>query len=238
MKLRRIAAIFAAAILTLLCVCVPVGALSFEKNAHELKSDTAIKVTFEKGDTKYYKVTLTEKGDLKFKISMEAGGRDSNGVTGFVGFKASIYNSEGEEIKSYSYSDRDYELTKTGLTILDKSVELKKGTYYLGITRDKYVSKGTGETKITVSFPSDTKAAKSGKSASTDYPAIYLAKGDTVRLGAIVSGKAAASVSLSSSKADVAKIDSDGYVTAKAKGTSVVTIKSGSSTVKVAVIIE
>lgn len=235
MKLRRIAAIFAAAILTLLCVCVPVGALSFEKDAHELKSDTAIKVTFDKGDTKYYKATLTDKGEFKFKISMEAGGRDSNGVTGYVGFKAYLYNSEGKEIKSYSNSD--YELTKTGLTILDKSVELKKGTYYLGITRDKY-AKGTGETKITVSFPSDTKAAKSGKSASTDYPAIYLAKGDTVRLGAIVSGKAAASVSLSSSKADVAKIDSDGYVTAKAKGTSVVTIKSGSSTVKVAVIIE
>ena len=224
MKLKRMAAAFAAALMTLLCICTPVGANEFEEHATEFPAGKTLSFNVKDGHQKVFKIQLTESGTLEFTMKM---GSDY----GYL----NIYDQDGEKIEKHSDSGNDANVVK-----LSGKVELKKGTYYVSCVRTTIfgtlggATKGTGKTTLTLKFPSSAKATASKSS----YPAVYLSAGESVRLGMIAGGKAADSVTLSSSKASVAKVDSDGIVTAKAKGTMVVTVKSGSASVKVAVIVE
>ncbi len=76
----------------------------------------------------------------------------------------------------------------------------------------------------------------SGTPAAEDklaYFQITLKKGSTLQLDGILDSGSGAAASFSSSKSSVASVSSKGKVTAKAKGTAVITAKYGSSSIKI-----
>ncbi len=94
-------------------------------------------------------------------------------------------------------------------------------------TRDK-------ATVIDSSSGSDTKTT----ATSDSMMIIYLEDGDKINIGALVSGKKASSVKFSTSDSKVATVSSKGKVKAKSPGTAVITAKSGSTTIKIQVVVE
>ncbi|MBQ5311525.1 MAG: hypothetical protein ILP19_05740 [Oscillospiraceae bacterium] len=223
--LKKAAAVLAVLLITLFGACAHVSAFEFD-NAYELTSGKTIKVTLNPNETKYFKIVLTEKGELKIKSVMDASAGSRTMAQWIY-----LYDSEGNELCEWKQT-----AGSAGVATINGNRSLGKGTYYIKICRTEWAKTGSGTTKITVTFPSEAKA-DAKKTASASYPVIYMEKGDTVKLGALVSGKAASDVTVTSSKTDVAKTDSDGIVTAKAKGTSVITVKSGKTVVKVAVVV-
>ena len=111
--------------------------------------------------------------------------------------------------------------------VIDKNYTVKKGTYYISITH--LYGNGSGDTKISVEYPTAT---------ADTVPAVVLKKGDTIMLGAIVSGDPKTEVTLSTSDKNVAKVDSDGVVTAVSSGYSVITIKDGKKNYKIGIIVK
>ena len=76
---------------------------------------------------------------------------------------------------------------------------------------------------------------KASTSAKINYLTINLKKGDTLSLGASVSGSG--TVKWSSSKPTVAAVSSSGKVTAKKAGSAIITAKCGSSSQKIKIVV-
>lgn len=82
-----------------------------------------------------------------------------------------------------------------------------------------------GEVNFTATYPSATSAAK------LNYITINMERGDTISLGADMTGTG--SVTWKSSKPKVATVSSTGKITAKSKGTTVISAKCGKTTRKI-----
>lgn len=111
--------------------------------------------------------------------------------------------------------------------------EVEKGTYFIRIQHDSwgYGSKGDRKVNLTATFPSAT-ASK----AKISYLTLKVSKGDIAELGAVISGSG--SVEWTSSKSSVATVNSNGKVTAKSKGSAIITAKCGSSKQKIKIIVK
>ena len=112
--------------------------------------------------------------------------------------------------------------------------EVSKGVYYLRIYNDMdwtYGYRGSsGKITFTATFPGATEST-----AKINYLTINLKKGDTLSLGASVSGSG--TVKWSSSKPTVAAVSSSGKVTAKKAGSAIITAKVGSSSQKIKIVV-
>ena len=109
------------------------------------------------------------------------------------------------------------------------SYSVKKGTYYIRISN--YSSwaynayNQNGKLTFTATYPSTSNTAKI-KSIT-----INMARGDSLSLGADLTGSG--TVTWKSSKPSVAAVSSTGKVTAKSKGSAIISAKVGKTTKKI-----
>ncbi len=111
--------------------------------------------------------------------------------------------------------------------------KVKKGYNLITLSNEsesKPENRKGGKLTVSVTF---------GKSKATiDRFSVTVSKGSTLQLGALLSDGTSGSVTWSSSKKSVATVNSKGKVTAKAKGTAVITAKYGDSTLKITVVVK
>ncbi len=122
---------------------------------------------------------------------------------------------------------------KSGGCVCTVKYNVKKGYNLLTLSNESESSadKRKGG-KLTVSTSFGT------KQASIERLSVTLTKGSTLQLGALLTDSTAGTVKWSSSKSTVAAVSSKGKVTAKKKGTAVITAAYGDSKVKMTVIVK
>lgn len=174
-----------------------------------------------------YQITLTKSGTLSFDLDAKLNE-----------FKVKLHDSGLNLIdptkRDFTSGDwlwtRDYGWNSSSerTKVVIRYDNLKKGTYYLRMERGK-VSKdyGTGDYSIKPVFQADEKP-------EITHITMELPKGSTFKLGAVVT-PTGSKVSWDSSKENIATVSSKGLVTAKKKGTTVITARCEDSVIKLKV---
>lgn len=179
-----------------------------------------------------YKVKLSETGTLKLTV-----------VSQTSSIFVQVLDKDGSEYIDYSEVDsttgsvthhhngfawiawnKDLKKSKTTL-----EYNLEKGTYFVRVVGFPHATID-GKTSISFKYP---QAEKTEEQAEITSFSITLEKGDKLQLGTILSG--AGDVTWSSSKKSVASVSSKGKITAKKKGTAVITAKTGDSSMKITI---
>lgn len=235
--LKKIAAVVttaAIAVSAMVITSATAGADSIYDTATSISSGKAVSTTlYSGGDCADYKVKVTEKGLLKLNITAQMNYLDlyvydNNGNR--------IHSSDNCVLSGKFCSSSDYSY---GWCVWNDTVEkfkgeisypVSKGDYYIRFKRDS--NKGNGKLSFTATYPSTTVAK-----AKISYLTIELSKGSSIKLGAVVSPTNSV-VTWKSSKTSVATVSSTGKVTAKAKGSAIITAKSGTSTQKIKIIVK
>lgn len=228
---KKIAAFLAAAVMAVTAVSVTAGAeYSFDDykviNSGDYVHDS-LNGSF---DPKDYKIKVGGSGTLKINYLINLWLSD-----------LIVYDAEGivvpyNSLKIYSGSDRALHYgyvtpewnEDTEQCSFSTTYKVKKGTYYIRILTEADFN-GSGAFSFTAEYPT-TEATK------IDYLTVSLKKGSSLELGAALSGSG--EVSWSSSKKAVASVDSDGIVTAKKKGSAIITAKCGTSSKKIKIIVK
>lgn len=107
--------------------------------------------------------------------------------------------------------------------------KVNKGTYYITVSDDGSGSNGNGTLKLTADFPTKT-------STDLSYLGITMKKGDTMQLDSV--GVSSSKAKWTSSKKTVASVTAKGVVTAKKKGTTVISCTYNGKTVKLKVTVK
>lgn len=241
---RKLAAVFSAAVIAVSAcasVAITAGADSIENTATTITSGKSIstKIPYD-CDKSDYKIAVSASGTLKLSVKSYV-----SEITIIV------FNSNGVEIKPQLHE------TTSGSTYWDfmgthcswndtiekfqgtVNYSVTKGTYYIRFENYKEAASmgdynaynNEGEVKFTATYPTDF-----GSKAKISYITIKLQKGDTLSLGAALSG-GSGSVTWKSSKPSAVTVSSTGKITAKAKGSAIITAKCGSSSKKVKIIV-
>ena len=235
---RKIVAVLTAAVMAVsafAAVSVTAGADSIENTAAAIISSklvsTNIPNDYDKSD---YKITVSDSGTLKMSVESYV-----SEITIIV------YNSNGEQIKPQLYEATSGSVSWNFMGTYcswNKTIEkfqgtlkysVRKGTYYIRFENYQEASSmgnynaynNEGEVNFTATYPSATSAAK------LNYITINMERGDTISLGADMTGTG--SVTWKSSKPKVATVSSTGKITAKSKGTTVISAKCGKTTRKI-----
>lgn len=225
MKFKKIAAAVLAAVSLVFAVAVPVSADSIFDTAKNIDSGKKVTKTLDKGDTIDYKITPTEKGTATIKLTAK-----TNCIDFFV------YDGDGNELEfecdaslgtknKYNnklYWDKNSETFKGNLSF---SVKANK-TYYIRAGRNPNSVLGDGKFEVSFTYPT-------GETAPTALMSLTLKKGDTVQLGA--NGDNA---KWSTSQKSVATVSNSGLVKAVKKGKAVITLKCGTKTQKIEIVVE
>lgn len=226
---KKIMSIVLAAFMVIGSLAVSVSADSLFDSAVKLPSGKKQTFTLASNGKKDYKVTLSKKGTLTVNITSrtartaihlyDSAGKkiDAIDVTSVAGsldgdYRTPIYLSWDNVVEEYSGKIQ---------------YELNKGTYYIRIVRDR--NSGSGKVNLTATYPSKDDDGSSGK---ISYLTLEMEAGDTLRLGAVAE-PADAEIKWTSSKTNVATVSASGKVTAKKEGSTIITAKSGSSSVKI-----
>lgn len=231
--MKKIAAALVAAVMAITAFAVTASADSIYDTAKEITSGKENKVT---GvgyiDCVDYKVKVTKSGMLSLNVT-----------AGFEYGNLWVYDSEGNALSYESYEMISGEMRSTDNQKLymrwnsaTEKIKLKadysvsKGTYYI---RLRHESGGAGDNKVslTATFPSATVSK-----AKISYLTLKVSQGDVAELGTVLSGSGL--VEWTSSKTSVATVNSSGKVTAKAKGSAIITAKCGSSKQKIKIIVK
>lgn len=234
---RKLAAVFSAAVIAVSAcasVAMTAGADSIYDTATAISSGKSVSTILPAyGDTADYKVTVSGSGTLKFsiesqmhKLSMEIYDLNGNSLSTIATTTTSGESSSiGKEMHDMSWN---YTIEKFKGTV---SYSVKPGTYYIRFYRYCLSNDGNGKLTFTATYPTD-----SGSKAKISYITIKLQKGDTLSIGAALSG-GSGSVTWKSSKPSAVTVSSTGKITAKAKGSAIITAKCGSSSKKVKIIV-
>jgi len=216
---------------SLLTVTAEAGTIS--NFAKPLKSGVSQKVflTDELTDN-VFSVTLAEKGDLT--IETEGSTCRSTFIIvikeDFTGPKTSTQKAtcgswygENEPTAEYDLNMLvwDNNLKKASGTLVYKNVE--KGTYYILFNTSEY---GYGTCTIKAAYPDGKSSSAEGviKDVTLQIP---MKKGDTLKLGAILSPtNAVGTATWTSNKTSVATVSSTGKIKAKAAGTATIPAQS------------
>ena len=239
--MKKIAAVLVAAVMAITAFAVTASADSIYDTAKEITSGKEVTATgIGYGECADYKIKVTKRGTLSLNLTI---GMD----------KAYIFvlDSDGNGVKYSDYQvvtgnatwyDQNYTQGNSFNCSWNSSTEkikfkadysVEKGTYYIRIQHNDWGSSSNGNRKInlTATFPS---AAVS--KAKISYLTLKVSQGDTAELGTVLSGSG--KVEWTSSKASVATVNSSGKVTAKAKGSAIITAKCGSSKQKIKIIVK
>lgn len=240
-KIVKILSVLIAAVMALSALGVTAFAESIEDTAKKISSGKTYTHTFAgeyHEDRADYKIVSKGKGTLSIKL---------NATNKYVIFVLFDSNFNTVDIESTSvttgsvenggegYDYVTYYWNSTGEKIASTTTwNIKKGTYYLRVGNCYYkaTSSGvtySGKTKITATFPSSS----SSSSVKISYLSIEIPKGTKMQLGAVLSAKTNSSIKWSTSKSSVVSVTSKGKITAKKKGTAIITAKLGSSTMKI-----
>lgn len=234
-----------AAIMLMTALCIPASAadeyagaktvnsgskVSFELKAKKYRDDGSFD---DNGIAKIFKVELSKKGTLQLDIISAVSTTqiqviDEDGAETFKYSEKKITSGQYYDMLGTNGSQLAWEksLKKSKATL---KYELEKGTYYVKVY-GKTFAVAEGKTSITFTYP---QAAKAEKSTEITSFTVTLKKGSTLQLGTILSGEG--TVKWSTSKKAVATVSSKGKVTAKGKGTAVITAKAGDSSMKITI---
>ncbi len=227
-QIQKILAIAMVIVMALTALTFSASSESIEDTAKAITSGTQYSTKLRNTyDTAYYKIVLSKSGKLTINVTSEMSYStltlyDSNGNyidTGDVEPTTGSAYFKSNEICCSLYSS-----SIIGKCITKVTFSLDAGTYYLRFKRE-WNSDGDGKITFKATFPSTT--ASKGK---VYYLSLTIDKGDSIKLGAVVSS--GTKVTWTSSKPSVATV-SGGKVTAKTKGSTIITAKSGSSSQKI-----
>lgn len=245
---KKIMSVVLAAVMVIGALAMSVSAASIADRAKPGSSGKKYSYTFEDGeDALIYKLVLSKKGNIEIDFNYQL----SKGVI-------QLFDSDGNSIKpnkvemqsgkdgywsdTYSYDENGkkvhsgYATTFTWNEAFEKSAgkitfqNKAKGTYYAKISYE-YGFKGKGKASWSFTYPS-AKKDESSDSGKISYLTLEMEAGDTLRLGAVAE-PADAEIKWTSSKTNVATVSASGKVTAKKEGSTIITAKSGSSSVKI-----
>ena len=238
---RKLVAVFSAAMIAVSAcasMAVTAGADSIADTAKPILSGTTYKCDFI-GDLEYsdYKINVSSSGTLSIKLDSileyaELELFDSNFNYVYISDYSITSGSKRSGGSGSWYIDLRW--NDVGEKLVSTTIwKVSKGTYYLRL-HNNYGSGinhswGSGKANITATFPSSTEAAK------FNYMTINLKKGDTLSLGADLTGTG--DVTWKSSKPSVASVSANGKVTAKAKGSAIISAKVGKTTKKIKIVV-
>lgn len=233
-----------AAVMMVTALCIPASAADDYEKAKLV--DSGKKVSFTTKYNEYtndgkgwgtgipniYKVQLSKAGTLKLTVVSQTGSifvqvLDKD-ATEYIDYDKmeSITGIAQHHHDGYAWVHCDSNLKKSK-TVLE--YKLKKGTYFVSVLGSSNCEIN-GKTSISFSYPQAEKKSDAAEITSFE---ISLKKGDSLQLGAILSGDG--DVKWSTSKKSVATVSSKGKITAKAKGSAVITAKVGNSSRKITV---
>ncbi len=187
------------------------------------------------GEETVYKFKVSESGTMK--INLKQSNIEDSQLTATL-YKGSEDNmvepssvkatdSDGFENKnSYVYV---YNFDDNSGTI---SYKVTKGTYYFKVAQARGEKNGV-KPEITVKATLPGGDADEGKISCLS---LTLSKGSSVQLGAVMAVNG--NVKWTSSKSSVVSVSSKGKITAKAKGSAVITAKSGTNSIKIKIIVK
>jgi hypothetical protein len=228
--LKKLAAIVTIAAVTLtmaVAIPTPASADSIYDTAKAISSGKQVSTTlYSDGDEATYKVSVSRDGLLSINLTAKI-----NYL--FI----SVYDSNGNEVSiadnnlssGHYVSVNDWYYWNDVVEQIKGTVsfQVSKGDYYIRFV--KYLNSGNGKLTFTATYPSSTSTAK------INYITINLPKGSTLSLGTDTTGSG--TVTWKSSKTSVATVSSTGKVTAKAKGSTIITAKSGKSSKKIKIVV-
>lgn len=238
---KKIAAILSAAVIAVTAaasMAVTVGADSIANTATAITSGKAVSTILPSyGDTADYKITVKSAGTLKLSIESQMKRTfvevyDSNGNTLSTIANTTASGSCDNIGNSYHRMYWNSTIEKYKGTV---SYSVKAGTYYIRFER--YADGGNGKLTFTATYPSGTSSSGSSSTSTAKvyYIVLYLEKGDRLSLGATITK--GAKVTWKSSNTSVASVSSSGKLTAKGKGSAIITAKCGSSSKNIKVIV-
>lgn len=243
LKLKKLAAMALAAVMTAAMLLIPASAESITNTAKSRKSGESFSIKLNDASNHDYKVKLTKGGDLKISLTAAVACTDiylfdSDGNQILASEKASSVTSGNMYVSSFNKNancDWNSTMEKFKGTVVYK--ELDKGTYYIRIKKESsYTSySGQGKTTVKFTFPGET-AEESGSAETKASPslAVTVKAGETLPLSV---ADANGTVTWTSSKTSVAEVDKNGKVTAKKAGTATVTAETGKTTLKIEVVV-
>ncbi len=230
MKLiKKIAALLLTAAMLVTVLPVAVSAENMFKEAKNIDSGKKVSFSLARDEYKFYKITPAKSGTATVKITS-----DANTVYFYV------YDEDGSdvEVKSDITSGRRnsfntetyYQNSKTGIFKATMSFSVKAGeTYYMKVDAARSSGQTEAEFELTFKYPT---ADSSSSTSSEAFMTLTMKKGDTLQLGA--NGENA---KWTSSDKTVASVSSKGLVTAKKAGSAVITVKCGSKSQTIEIIV-
>lgn len=186
-----------------------------------------------KGEEAVYKFNVAKTGTMKIKY-------DISNVY-YSKYTATLYkgsDDEEVEVDSFETNKSSYHMNKETYIYFNNSYgkgngtstatyKVTKGTYYLRVSH-VWEEEGGRKPDFTVTATYPEGSANEGK---ITYLSMTIPKGTTIQLGAVMSTQGA--VTWTSSKASVVSVSSNGKISAKAKGSAVITAKTGKNSVKI-----
>lgn len=244
---KRLLTLFMVIVMAMTAFSVTVSAASIEETAMSISSGKKYSTTLNAyGVEKDFKISVTKSGYLELNIvskleRVDVTVYDSNGNKQTC-IKETIQSGKVDNNTNYSWDTGNvYCLWNNAVEKFSGILkyEVKKGNYYIRFER---IYGGTeNDISLTATFPSSSASSSSSSSSTStgkvSYITLTMSKGWSLQLGAVVSpsGK---KVTWKSSKKSVVSVSSNGLITAKKKGTAIITAKCGSSTKKIKIIVK
>lgn len=233
--IKKILAVAMVMVMALTALTFSASSESIADTAKKISSGSKVSDTIYKEESLVYEVNVSQKGILKINFTAKCeymyvyvydknGNKvDESDVKYISGNSWSIYDI-GEDYIDFEWNEKVEKIEAN----LQYTVE--KGVYYIEFYRGGS-SDGSGKLDFTATFPSSSTASK-GK---VYYLRITMDKGDTLGIGAVVSS--GTDVTWTTSNANVATVK-NGKITAKAKGSTIITAKCGTSSQKIKIIVQ
>ncbi|MBQ3841569.1 MAG: Ig-like domain-containing protein [Ruminiclostridium sp.] len=231
------------------CLTVNAGAITPEVLA--VNKETKLKLL--KGNSQSYTITTTSEGNISLDIKIAC----EYTVVYLIGpnkkktLNVEIQTVRGEEYYAHKgdlYAGINGTLTDGDYVLIWNSKErdlnyegrvtfhdVDEGTYTLVIENRSNSYGSVAEGIIKADYPYDVKTVAENPEPKIERFSITLAKGSTLKLGAIVSNENGEKVKWSSSNSAVASVTSSGKITAKKAGSSIITAKVAGSTAKIVI---
>ncbi len=231
---RKIAAVLSAAVIAVSAcasMAVTAGADSIYDTAKAISSGKSVSTILPAyNDTADYKITVSGSGTLKFSIESQ-----------MKELYMYVYDSDGNKISTIANTDTSGYSADIGVKshymVWNNTVEkykgtvsysVKSGTYYIRFNRTS--SSGNGKLTFTATYPTG-----SSSKAKINYITLNLSKGDSLSLGADMTGSG--TVTWKSSNSSAVSVTSSGRVTAKGYGSAIITAKVGKTTKKIKIVV-
>lgn len=228
-RFSKVLAILFAAILTVTAVSVSSFAYGFD-NAQKVEIGDTVKGEMSDYGTTYYRIDVAEKGTLIVDFTTQIRATywslfDEDGAYVTVATHKMKAGSSNGEAGSETFRVLENQTSQKATGTITYNVN--KGSYYLALQNDNPY--GGKSYKVTFSF-------KKSNAKEFSYLGITMKKGSTMQLEAVDADKD--DISWKSNKKSIVTVSSTGKLTAKKKGTAIITCESGDTIVKLKVTVK